>query len=267
MNALYAGMDGTLFDPLGGLDDCLARRVRFIGEADQRIAEDRLRVFRFFRFSASHGEQRFDPDGLEACRRAVQHLGRLSAERIGAEMKRMLALPKVALTLETLAANGVLELGPDTLSLLAGYEERCPSPTLRGRLAILVLGRGLKSLQLKWRLANNEIKAAEEVLAAERLLAEGHGKEAAYRFPQALPDALAIAAARAAWDARHLASVRAQVNALTIPPFPLSGADLVDLGYRQGQALGRELRRLEQAWIDSGFSLSREALLESARRP
>jgi poly(A) polymerase len=267
MNALYAGMDGVLFDPLAGLDDCLARRVRFIGDPDQRIAEDRLRVFRFFRFSASHGEQRFDPVGLEACRRAADLLDQLSAERIGAEMRRMLGLPKVALTFETMAASGVLDLAPGTLSLLAGYEERSASPTLPGRLAIIILGTGAEHLQLRWRLANSEIRAAAEVLSAERLLADGRVREAAYRFPQAWPDALAIAAVRAPWDAKHVAAVRAKLGASTIPPFPLTGSDLLGLGYRPGQALGRELRRLEQAWIDSGFSLSREALLETARRP
>src|SRR5690606_8946166 len=68
LNALYADLDGTLFDPLSGVDDCIAGRVRFIGDPDQRIAEDRLRVYRFFRFSASHGGEKFDDAGIEACR-------------------------------------------------------------------------------------------------------------------------------------------------------------------------------------------------------
>src|SRR5690606_662941 len=80
LNALYAEMDGTLFDPLGGVDDCLAGRVRFIGAPERRIAEDRLRVYRFFRFSASHGGEKFDPVGLAACRAAAGSLGALSAE-------------------------------------------------------------------------------------------------------------------------------------------------------------------------------------------
>ena len=79
MNALYAEIDGTLFDPLGGLGDCLERRVRFIGEAARRIAEDRLRVYRFFRFSASHAGEQFDQDGLAACTAAAGTLGRLAA--------------------------------------------------------------------------------------------------------------------------------------------------------------------------------------------
>ncbi|HEX4016097.1 MAG TPA: hypothetical protein VHX15_05110, partial [Frankiaceae bacterium] len=94
LNALYVGSDGALFDPLHGLDDCLAGRVRFIGDADRRIAEDRLRVYRFFRFSASLGGERFDDEGLTAVGRAANDLGDLSAERVGGEMRRMLELPK-----------------------------------------------------------------------------------------------------------------------------------------------------------------------------
>ncbi len=85
-------MDGTLFDPIGGAADCLAGRVRFIGDPDARIAEDRLRVYRFFRFSASHGHEEFDEDGLAAAARAAGDLGALSAERVGSEIRRMLEL-------------------------------------------------------------------------------------------------------------------------------------------------------------------------------
>jgi len=99
LNALYARADGTLFDPLGGADDCIAGYVRFIGDADQRIAEDRLRVYRFFRFTASHGHEKFDRSGLEAVTRAAGSLDGLSAERVGSEMRRMLDLPRVGTTL------------------------------------------------------------------------------------------------------------------------------------------------------------------------
>jgi poly(A) polymerase len=102
LNALYAGIDGTLFDPLGGLPDLLAGRVRFIGDAAQRIEEDRLRVYRFFRFSASHGAEKLDPDGLAACEAAASRLGSVSAERVGSEMMRMLGLRRVANTLKAM---------------------------------------------------------------------------------------------------------------------------------------------------------------------
>jgi poly(A) polymerase len=166
-----------------------------------------------------------------------------------------------------MVASGILGFGPDTLRLLAGYEERAEVPTLAGRLAAIVLEAGAETLQVQWRLANAEIRAAEDVLAAERLLAEGRAAEAAYRFPDALPDALALAASRGDWSAERLASVNDRLRTAAIPPFPLSGRDLVEIGYRPGEALGRELKRLERTWIDSGFSLSREELLGAARGP
>src|SRR5690606_20141642 len=121
-------------------------RVRFIGEADRRIEEDRLRVYRFFRFSASHGEQRFDPDGLAACRRAAGTLDRLSAERVGAEMGRMLALRRIAETLSAMAAVGVLSLGGRVLAQLAEYERRSMAPTKQARMALLADERSLERL-------------------------------------------------------------------------------------------------------------------------
>jgi poly(A) polymerase len=113
MNALYAGHHGELFDPISGLADCLARCVRFIGDADARIAEDRLRVYRYFRFCATHGEQQFNDEALTACRRASDALDQLSAERIGAEMLKLLNAPRCVLALGHMTKMAVL--GPDVM--------------------------------------------------------------------------------------------------------------------------------------------------------
>jgi poly(A) polymerase len=267
LNALYADMDGGLLDPLGGLEDCLAGRVRFIGDPERRIAEDRLRVYRFFRFSASHGEQRFDADGLTACRLAVSTLGRLSAERVGAEMKRMLGLPKVALTVQAMVVAGVLSLSADVMRLMTSYEQRAVAPSLAGRLAIVVSGADAKSVQTRWRLSNAEIGAAEAVLAAEAMLAENRINEAAYRHPGALADAICLGAIRHHWGEEAVAHMRATIANLRVPSFPVSGRDLLGLGFRSGEALGRELSRLEHAWIASGFALGRTELLAGVEPP
>lgn len=257
LNGLYADADGALFDPLGGLDDCLSGRVRFIGDPDRRIAEDRLRVYRFFRFSASHGGEHLDPAGLDACRRVALHLGRLSAERVGGEMRRMLALPRVALTLQAMALTGVLALGTEPLRLLTAYEQRVPAPTLAGRLAIIIAGSDGQAVQRQWRLSNAEVAAAGRILSAERLLEGGKLNEAAYRHPEALADAIALATILHHSGPLHPPGA--------VPKFPISGRDLVRRGYRPGPELGRELLRLEQAWIDSGFALDRKSLLAAVR--
>lgn len=265
LNALYVGPDGTLFDPLGGLDDCLAGIVRFIGDADQRIAEDRLRVYRFFRFSASHGQENFDHAGLDAARRAAGTLDNLSAERVGAEMRRMLALSKVARTLAVMTEARILAFPPALVNWLGAYERHANKPNLSGRLALLVEALGSKGLKERWRLSNDDIAIAERVLSAARLLAEFRVNEAAYRFPASLADAIDVAATIANWTEAGKSAVVQHLQGIEVPTFPITGSDLIAKGMKSGPALGSELERLEKKWIASDFTLGRAALLADLR--
>jgi len=108
-NALYADPDGTIWDPFDGRADLLAGRVRFIGDPDQRIAEDRLRVLRFFRFHAWFGKPPLDSAGFDACRRNAGTLSALSAERVAKELLRLLAAPAPADALAAMAEAGALD--------------------------------------------------------------------------------------------------------------------------------------------------------------
>lgn len=260
MNALYADMDGELFDPLGGLGDCVERRVRFIGRPAQRIEEDRLRVYRFFRFTASHGDERLDEEGLEACRAAVGELGGLAAERVGSEMRRMLGLPRVTRTLKAMASIGLFE-APAALEPLLNYERRARRPHLAARLALLIAFGDPGRLQKKWRLANDEVRAGTDTLAASRLILAMRVNEAAYRYPALLGDALDVASSLDGWSEAGRAAVLDQLAGLSVPRFPVTGGDLLAAGLGAGPAVGETLRRLEQRWIESGFTLDREALL------
>lgn len=263
LNALYCGADGALFDPLGGINDALNGRIRFIGDAAGRIAEDGLRVYRFFRFSASHGGEKLDADGLAACAAAVGQLGHLSAERIGAEMLRMLALPDIAQTLGAMAAIGLIAVDADQLRTLRAYEELGGFSSAT-RLAVLA-DQG-DDLQKRWRLSNEVMRTAQTVSAAADLLEDDRLGEAAYRFGEAAVEGLALAAARGGWRADRLAEAARSLAAVQLAPFPISGNDLAGLGMKPGPALGQELARLERLWIDSGFALDREALLAQVRR-
>jgi poly(A) polymerase len=266
LNALYAGMDGALFDPLGGLGDCLDSRVRFIGDANQRIAEDRLRVFRFFRFSASHAGEKFDAEGLAACGAAADRLGNLAAERIGAEMRRMLALPRIGQTLKLMNETGIVRLDPEAVSLIHTHERRVRRPDYAARLALLCSRMDAEALQRMWRLSNDDMRSAGAILAVARLLADYRLHEAAYRYPAALAEGLEVAAVLANWGEAGKAALSEQLQRLDVPRFPVNGGDLMARGFRPGPALGRELDRLEQVWIEGGFALDRETLLEAARR-
>ncbi|HEY4202912.1 MAG TPA: CCA tRNA nucleotidyltransferase [Devosiaceae bacterium] len=262
MNALYAGMDGTLFDPLGGLEDCLHARVRFIGDPDRRIAEDRLRVYRFFRFSASHGGERFDAAGLAACRLAAGTLASLSAERVGAEMLKLLAAPRVATTFRVMSEAGILELFEAAVGSLAAYETIAPTPQRSGRLALIVAASDADTLQTRWRLSNDTMGTARQTLAAAILLEHGGFHEAVYRYGKVVHDAVAVAAALNGWTEDAVSEAHLRLEGTLVPSFPVSGADLVGLGFKPGPRLGAELNRLERLWIESGFALDRQTLLD-----
>jgi poly(A) polymerase len=266
MNALYCDMEGELFDPINGVEDCMNGTVRFIGDANRRIAEDKLRVYRFFRFSASHGNEQFDEDGLVAIHKASADLGHLSAERVGAEMRRMLALPRVARTLETMAEAGIVDLPPDLLERMGTYERRAHRPNGAGRIAIVVQSLGTRTVKKRWRLSNDEISTAENILSAARLITDFHINEAAYRFPAHLSDAVEVAATFAGWTEAGKSAIVEHLTTVDVPKFPVSGGDLLERGMRPGPRIGAELDRLEQKWIQSGFKLDRNALLASVQR-
>ncbi|HZY67950.1 MAG TPA: hypothetical protein VFE52_05155, partial [Devosia sp.] len=238
----------------------------FIGDANRRIAEDKLRVFRFFRFTASHGNERFDEDGLVAVHKAASDLGHVSSERVGAEMRRMIALPRIARTLETMTETGVLDLPRDLLERLGTYERRAHKPNATARLAILVQSLGTRILKKRWRLSNDEIGTAESILLGAKLITDFHINEAAYRFPAHLSDAVDVAATFAGWTEAGKAAIVEHLSTIEVPTFPLSGNDLIERGMRPGPKIGAELDRLEQKWIKSGFKLDRTSLLASVQR-
>ena len=255
---------GTLFDPLGGLADCLSGRVRFIGDAGERITEDRLRVYRFFRFSASHGGEVFDAEGLAASRAAAGDLGPVSAERIGHEMSRILGLKRSAKTLAAMTDAGILATAPDILVALQHYEAVAAAPGLTGRLSLLAGEDGFKALQKRWRLSNAMIRQAEAAQTASALIAAGHLAEAAYRHGDLRHVATDIAAAQLNWSVEQAGATCARLDAYAPPPFPLTGAVLMQNGIAAGPKLGALLSRLEKRWIDSAFTLTREDLLALA---
>ncbi|MEO7223425.1 MAG: hypothetical protein ABIY37_13220, partial [Devosia sp.] len=233
---------------------------------NRRIAEDKLRVYRFFRFTASHGHEQFDEDGLVAVRKAASDLGHVSSERAGAEIRRMIALPRIARTLETMTETAVLALPTDLLEQMGTYERRAHKPNAIGRLAILLQSLGSRTIKKQWRLSNDEITTAESILVAAKLITDFHINEAAYRFPAFLSDAVEVAATFAGWTEAGKSAIVEHLTTIDVPTFPVSGNDLLRRGMRPGPKIGAELDRLEQKWIQSGFKLDRTALLSTVQR-
>ena len=260
INALYATADGTVIDPLNGLDDLSARRIRFINDAGQRIREDYLRILRFFRFSAwySNKHMGFDAEALNAISENLAGLERLSKERIGAEMIKLLAAPDPSPSIAAMRSTGVLQkivAGADDrlLSLFVHLETEngLPSDTI-GRLAIL----GGQDVQHQLRLSNQQTRTYETLRACMAKTMPPH--ELGYRYSEHI--ALISIGLRAALfenpiNKLDLYSAKQGASA----QFPLSGKDLKDR-FKDAE-LGRVLKDCEADWIASEFSLSKEDLL------
>lgn len=259
MNALYADARGEVIDPLGGLADTLARRVRFVGDPETRIREDYLRILRFFRFHACYGDPEggLDAESLSACAVLSEGLQAVSPERIGAEMRKLLAAPDPAPVVAAMSAAGVLARilpGADARALapLVHLEGAQPPGWLR-RLVVL----GGSSVDENLRLSRVEARTLEALreaiggldapVALGWKLGADLGRDAilarAAMLEQPLPEA---------WEAEVARGAAAR--------FPVLAADLMP--ELSGPALGAKLKALEAAWLASGLRLDRASLLK-----
>ena len=275
VNALSVDAGGHVHDPLGGYPDILARRVRFIGDADRRIAEDRLRILRFFRFNATFGDGTVDRDGLLAAIRARDGLRALSAERVGQEMRRLVMAPGAAPMLELMQECGVLPvilagvayLGPFA-RMLAFEASVAAAASFPLRLAALGCRVEEDALRLagRLRLANAERDLMGGSLAAAPLVPpQGDARagrrllydvgESVYRGAVALADAWG----RAGGDSGAHALYRLP-DRWPRQKFPLSGRDVLGAGGGHGPAVGAFLKAVEAWWIAEDFGPDEAAL-------
>ncbi|RWR48776.1 CCA tRNA nucleotidyltransferase [Sinirhodobacter ferrireducens] len=259
MNALYARADGTVLDPLGeGLADLAARRLRFVGEPTQRIREDYLRILRFFRFTAWYGapEEGFDAEGLAACAMLAEGIERLSRERVGHEMRKLLGAPDPAPAIAAMATTGILPhvlpgADPAGLAPLVHLEAGLPADPIR-RLAVL----GGTDPAERLRLSKPEARRLERL--REGALSGAGPAVLGYRLgARDGLDAVLIQAALTGMPPAETSRNRVEFGAAQ--RFPVQAADLMPA--LQGAALGARLKELEARWIASGFALDRAALL------
>ena len=275
INGLSVDAAGVVHDHVGGWDDIIARRVRFIGDPKARIAEDYLRILRFFRIHAAYGAGAPDRAGYLACINGRAGLATLSAERLRMEMLKLMVAEGAAGSVQAMADGGLLlpifggvaYTGPFAAMIaaerLAGLE---PDPVRRlGALAVAVT-EDARRVALRLRLTNAETKALDsmghrwwrlagmdEAIARRRLYRLGADR---YR------DRLMLAWARAgrgvdpaSW--RELATLPKRWSA---PKFPLKAADFIARGIAQGPLLGQVLALAEDGWLAADFPLEESAL-------
>lgn len=259
MNALYADRNGVVLDPLGGLPDLAARRLRFIEDAERRIKEDYLRILRFFRFFAWYGDpaEGMDAEALAAIASNLDGLATLSRERVGTELVKLLTAPDPVMAVATMEQTGVLSavlpgaiskpLGPLTFN----EEAMTLSPNGLRRLAVLGFFDG-STLRLS--------KVKQRQLAQyQSLMSSSEGpNEMAYKYGvEVALDAIALRAASLEQPV-SLPDLET-LQAASKQRFPIKAQDLMtDFS---GAVLGQKLKQLEERWVASDFTLDKDALL------
>jgi poly(A) polymerase len=272
MNALYARpLTGELIDYFGGVDDLAGGRVRFIGEAAARIAEDHLRILRFFRFHARFGRGAPDADGLAACVARRNDLMALSRERVRDELLKLLAVGDPVPTVALMVAEHVLEpVLPEVrdvaaLAALVRAEAAAACAEAPPALAVSPLRRlaallpadaaVLESVAYRLRLSTAERKRLEAAALRGGALPETLSELAYWNGPEIAAD-LWLLSGRAPGALAALA-------AWSRPKLPLSGGDLIAAGMDPGPAVAARLKRIEESWVASGFTLGRDELLRT----
>ncbi len=270
LNALYADPDGTIHDFHGGVADALAGRIVFIGEPRDRIREDYLRILRFYRFHAWYGRGPLDAEGQAACAALKDGMSQLSAERVWKELKKLLAAPDPSEALKAMSEAGVLAAilpaPPDPALALAAIPLTA-DPLLRAAALIGADPEAAAAMSDAMKVSKAERARLEAACAAP--LAPGLPgpalRAAVWRDgAEAAADRLMLGAAAGRGQAGALDADLAAIRAWQAPAFPLKAADLIAAGYERGPRLGETLRRLEDDWIASDFTLDREALLSRA---
>lgn len=286
INALYAEADGTVIDLVGGLADIESRTLRFIGDPEQRIREDYLRILRFFRFFAWYGRGRPESEGLKACARLKGGLAKLSAERVWSELKKLLLAPDPSRALLWMRQAGVLtavlpeteKWGIDAIHGLVETESALgwqPDPLLRLASMIPPNMERMTELATRLRLSNQErerLEAWANTVPPQPEISETGLAKRLYRgSKQAMQDRLRLALVSARGEAAsntealvragHISRLLDYLEGYERPKFPLSGGDLVAAGMARGPEVGSVQRALEDEWIESGFTLEREQLL------
>jgi poly(A) polymerase len=279
MNALSVGPDGVVHDTVGGIADLKARHVRFIGDPAKRIAEDYLRILRFFRFHAAYGRDLPDAAGLAACIAARAGLAQLSRERVRMELLKLLLAPHATPALAAMAEAGLLVPVLGGVPDLAGFENMAKVEATAGVQADAVQRLGalgariVEDAERLWqrlRLSNVEHERLKSMSDGWWRISPGNDKAARallYRLaPEHFVDRVLLAWARS-WEqtsrAAHDEAWRVLANLperWTVPVFPLKAADFIKRGVPQGPALGAALHEAEEAWIAADFPADPDAI-------
>lgn len=286
INALYCDRHGYIYDPVGGFDDINEKRVRFIGDASTRIEEDALRILRFFRFFAFYGFGRPDTEGLKACSAKRWLLAKLSAERVWMELKKLLSAPDPGRTLLWMRTTNVLaeilpesaKWGIDSIPGLIRAEQELNwqvDPMLRLMAMIRPHQETVQILAKRLSFSNAERDRLFEWSASsppKSDMTEAELDKWLYRQSfQGAIDAMRLEVVHLRnrdheKDANSMVDLLAMAEKWKQPVFPVRGSDLTAIGIESGPQLGALLKQLEEDWIEGGFKLNRDELINRLKK-
>ncbi len=278
MNALYADMDGAVFDYFGGLDDLKAGRVKFVGDAPTRIREDYLRSLRLFRFHAWYGRGVIDADALKAARAERAGLAQLSGERIQKEMFRLFAAANPVASLRAMAEAGVLgEILPgspdfarlERLVATDGNLGFAVDPLMRLFALVAPDENSAGAICTRWKLSAADCERLKDFAREKIETAPGlkDARKLLYRLGlNRFVNRMRLFAAKGPAEEAESLALIAKAEALMPPPFPLAGRDALEAGIPHGPEIGRLLSEIERAWIDADFVGDAPTLREQLKR-
>ncbi len=272
INAIYADGDGTLYDPVDGIAAVRAGEIKFVGEALKRIDEDVLRILRFFRFNAWFGKAAMDEEGLAACVSRIGALETLAAERVRAELFRLLEAPDPVPTLEVMASCEILAaVLPGAICFeRLGKIIRLDGADALLRLAALVSPNPTeaKSIAKQLRLSNAERDRLINLSCSEFPPAAISDTREARRFLYRQGEGLFVDSLLLAWAASGEApdspdwnAMKALPEAAALGSLPVSGQDVLKRGVAGGPEVGELLARVEDWWVAGDFRADRTACL------
>ena len=267
MNTLLMDLMGNVYDPLGlGLEDLDKCRVVFVGEPEQRITEDYLRILRFFRFSAIYGNK-YDEDGLKSCKKYAKSIKKLSKERITQEFFKISSSDVPYGVLNVMFSHDVLkelmfsDYDSSFFEHFCTFQSRYSLNALSSRLFVFAAMNfeNIKKMEefiLFPKVFLKDMKAIHGALHLPDLSCDHAVKTSLYRFGRAITaQALVIELVQDRVMNGYAPKALDVIQNWDIPDFPVSGDDLIKEGIQKGPELGAELRRREQAWIDGGFKV------------
>jgi len=280
INAIYADIEGRIFDPLNGISDLQNGIIKFVGSSEERIQEDYLRILRYFRFFAQYSKTDFDQNIIRSIKKYINGINKISNERIFDELKKILTLKNVySLFSHNIPQEIFLNIFPqfkyfDRLKIVDGLDSQ-----LRDKydnyliLATLILDEtnNYEYFCHKYKISNSiknrfkNISINFENLKKKKYLTEENIKKLIYLSNKDYVRDLLLFSVCSNLKIKNLNIKKLidYVNVCKIPKFPISGDYLKKYGYETGEVLGKKLKSLEEKWIENNFIIEQKAIDKS----